>query len=203
MFFGILNVKSGELAAELVKEMKDNNTEISSMCVSHLEHVSDNGLQLMRENNIVCVLLPTTAYVLQISRPPARKMIDKYDSIVALGTDFNPNAHCLSMAFTMNLACVTMKMTLNEALTASTINSAAALGQSDKYGSLEIGKYGDFIVIDNEKWEHLIYELVDPPINKVYKSGDIIFDSQSNELINKTNKNNEKIKDFGLIKSNL
>lgn len=43
---------------------------------------------------------------------------------VALGTDFNPNAHCLTMPFVMNLACVTMRMTMNEALVAATINSA-------------------------------------------------------------------------------
>ena len=35
-----------------------------------------DGLQLMKENNIVNVLLPTTAYTLQIERPPARKTID-------------------------------------------------------------------------------------------------------------------------------
>ena len=34
--------------------------------------------------------------------------------VVALGTDFNPNAHCLSMPMVMHLACVNLKMTLNE-----------------------------------------------------------------------------------------
>ena len=43
---------------------------------------------------------------------------------VALGSDFNPNAHCLTMPFVMNLACVTMRMTMNEALVAATINAA-------------------------------------------------------------------------------
>lgn len=43
---------------------------------------------------------------------------------VALGSDFNPNAHCMSMPHVMNLACVLMKMTMNEALVASTLNAA-------------------------------------------------------------------------------
>ena len=34
--------------------------------------------------------------------------------VVALGTDFNPNAHCLSMPMVMHLACVNLRMTLNE-----------------------------------------------------------------------------------------
>ncbi len=44
----------------------------------------------------VAVLLPTTAYVLRLEPPPARKLIDNAVP-VALGTDFNPNAYCLSM----------------------------------------------------------------------------------------------------------
>lgn len=43
---------------------------------------------------------------------------------IALGSDFNPNAHCFSMPRVMNLACVLMRMTMNEALVASTINAA-------------------------------------------------------------------------------
>lgn len=43
---------------------------------------------------------------------------------VALGSDFNPNAHCMSMPYVMNLACVTLGMTLPQALVASTINAA-------------------------------------------------------------------------------
>ncbi len=116
------------------------------------------------------VLLPTTAYALRIHPPPARKMIDA-GVPVALGSDFNPNAHCMSMPFVMNLACVTMRMTLNEALNAATINSAASLNRGELHGSLEVGKYGDFVVLDTAPWTHIIYEMVDPPIGSVYKRG--------------------------------
>jgi len=149
---------------------------IGALAVSHVEHVSDAGIAEMAKAGTVAVLLPTTAYVLRIEPAPARKLIDS-GVPVALGSDFNPNAHCLSMPFVMNLACVNMRMTLNEALTAATINSAAALGKSSTHGSLEAGKFADFLLINAESWEHLIYEMVDPPISKVFKGGRVVYES--------------------------
>mmetsp|Transcript_49849 Transcript_49849/g.128263 ORF Transcript_49849/g.128263 Transcript_49849/m.128263 type:complete len:91 (+) Transcript_49849:359-631(+) len=77
----------------------------------------------------------------------------------------------MSMPFVMNLACVLMRMTMNEALAAATINAAGSVCKSDEYGSLEVGKYGDMLVIDSPRWEHLVYELIDPPLHAVYKKG--------------------------------
>ena len=44
----------------------------------------------MAENDVSGVVLPTTAYILKLVPPPARKMIDAGVN-VALGSDFNPN----------------------------------------------------------------------------------------------------------------
>lgn len=77
----------------------------------------------MHEKFITAVILPTTHFLLKLKDPPVRKMIDS-GVIVALGSDFNPNAHCMSMPFVMNLACVNLKMTVNESLVAATLNSA-------------------------------------------------------------------------------
>lgn len=57
-----------------------------------------------------------------------------------------------------------MRMTMAESLIAATINSAASVAKSETHGSIEVGKVADFVVINHSKWEHLIYELVDPPI---------------------------------------
>jgi len=48
----------------------------------------------------------------------------------------------------MNLACVNLRLTMPEALIAATLNAAAALGKSDKFGSVEKGKVADLIVIN-------------------------------------------------------
>lgn len=78
---------------------------------------------------------------------------------MALGSDFNPNAFCLSMPAVMNLACVVMRLTMPEAVVAATINSAAALNVADKYGSLEAGKVADLVLFDIPRWEHVIYQV--------------------------------------------
>lgn len=48
----------------------------SCMGISHLEHISEEGIKALAEKRIPGILLPTTAYILRIAPPPARKMID-------------------------------------------------------------------------------------------------------------------------------
>jgi len=169
-----LNYHGDELSYQHAGELAG---ELKALAVSHLEHVSEEGMKAMAAVPTVAVLLPTTAYVLRIAPPPARKLIEN-GVPVALGSDFNPNAHCMSMPFVMNLACVLMHMTLNEALVAATINSAASLGLEDKCGSLEAGKQADMVLVGASRWEHVAYQLVDPPIAIVCKKGRIVVDNR-------------------------
>ena len=69
---------------------------IGAEAISHLEEVSDEGVRAMATSGSVAVVLPTTAYILRLKSPPVRKMIEA-GVIVALGSDFNPNACCLAM----------------------------------------------------------------------------------------------------------
>lgn len=148
--------------------------KLKCRAVSHLEHVSDEGIAAMGESQTAAVLLPTTAYALRIKPAPARKLIDN-DVPVALGSDFNPNAHCLSMPHVMNLACITMKMTVEEALVASTLNAAYSMNMQETHGTLEIGKHGDMVLVDAPRWEHVIYQFGGPPpISVVIKDGRVL-----------------------------
>ena len=70
--------------------------ELKSEAISHLEEVSPAGIAAMAASGTAAVILPTTAYILRLKSPPVREMIDA-GVIVALGTDFNPNAFCLAM----------------------------------------------------------------------------------------------------------
>lgn len=125
----------------------------------------------------LAVLLPTTAYILRLEHPPARTMLDRHDIPLALGSDFNPNAHCVSMPLVMHMACCSMRLTMNEALCAATLNAAASMGKSKDHGSLEVGKWADAIVVDAPSWEHLVYQMVDPPIAAVIRKGRIVVEN--------------------------
>jgi len=158
--------------------------EFGCEAISHLEEVSKEGIEAMSEVGTVAVILPTTAYILRLKPPPVRQMIDQ-GVIVALGTDFNPNAFCLSMPAVMHLAAVNLKMSLAEALVASTINSAHSIGRSKTHGSIEKGKVADLLVLDAPKWEHLIYQLAghDHVIEYVIKKGQVVVERSKSVLV--------------------
>jgi imidazolonepropionase len=155
-------MQSGDLAADL-----------HARAISHCEMLTSDDLRAMAAHTplpIFAVLLPTTKYRLKLPNPPARDMITA-GVPVALGSDFNPNAHCLSMPMTMNMACVQFGMTMKEALVGATINAAASIDRADTHGSLEVGKVGDLVLMRADQWEQIIYEMVDPPIEAIVKKG--------------------------------
>eukprot|EP01084_Bolivina_argentea_P019030 35419_1 len=165
-------------SAELGYELNNGYQSDNVLAISHLEEISDNGINLLSKTNIAAVLLPTTCHILKLKPPPYKKLMDS-NCIIALGTDFNPNAHCLSMPYIMNLACNLFRFTMNQSLIASTINSAYALGQSKHYGSLEVNKYADFIIVNHKNWQHIIYEMTNHPIKCVYKKGQKVVDNSA------------------------
>ncbi|KAM4523450.1 putative imidazolonepropionase [Fundulus diaphanus] len=152
--------------------------ELGALAISHLEEVTDEGIAAMAKAKTAAVLLPTTAYILRLPQPRARDMLDA-GVIVALGSDFNPNAYCCSMPVVMHLACVNMRMSMTEALAAATINGAFALGRSDTHGSLEVGKHGDLLILNAPRWEHLIYQLGghQEVIRYVVIRGNVVYDN--------------------------
>ncbi|GFR72113.1 imidazolonepropionase [Elysia marginata] len=149
--------------------------ELGAHAISHLEEVSPEGITAMAQSGTVAVILPTTAYMLRLRPPPVRDMIAG-GVAVALGSDFNPNAHCLAMPVVMNLACVTLHMSMPESLVAATINAAHSLGQSAMHGSLERGKWGNLVLLDAPTWEHLIYQMGchNEVISAVIFKGDVV-----------------------------
>ncbi|KAL6727467.1 hypothetical protein Aduo_009339 [Ancylostoma duodenale] len=154
---------------------------VGARAMSHLEEISDDGIKAMAAAGTTAVLLPSTAFILRLTPPPARKMIES-GVIVALGSDFNPNAYCLAMPMIMLLACVYMRLSMEEAITAATLNSAHSLGRGRSHGAITVGRKGDFVVLDSSvsSWKHIIYRMAaqDTVISHVVKAGRVVHSSK-------------------------
>lgn len=63
------------------------------------------------------------------------------------------------------------RITLTEALRMHTLNGAAAMGEDHVYGSIEVGKLADLIVLDRDPYECTDDELLDILVDEVYLGG--------------------------------
>ncbi|HJD75138.1 MAG TPA: imidazolonepropionase [Bacteroides reticulotermitis] len=131
--------------------------ELGALSADHLLQASDAGIRAMADAGVVATLLPLTAFALNEPYARGREMIDA-GCAVALATDLNPGS-CFSgsVPLTIALACIYMKLTIEETITALTLNGAAALRRADRIGSIEVGKQGDFIVLNSDNYHILPY----------------------------------------------
>lgn len=145
--------------------------ELSAVSADHLLHASDTGIRAMRDAGTVATLLPLTAFALKEPYARGREMIDS-GCAVALATDLNPGS-CFSgsIPLTFALACIYMHLTIEEAITALTLNGAAALNRADSIGSIEVGKKGDFVVLDSDNYHFLPYYVGMNCVNTTIKEG--------------------------------
>lgn len=49
-----------------------------------------------------------------------------------------------------------------------------SLKKSDLHGSIEKGKYGNLVIVNAPNWEHLVYQIGEPPIAHVVYKGDVV-----------------------------
>lgn len=120
--------------------------DYDALSVDHLEIVTDDDIEMLKNSNTIAVALPSCSFFISIPYTPARKMIDA-GLPIALATDFNPGT---TPSGNMNLvvatACIKMKMTPEEAINAATINGAYAMGISETHGSITVGKKANLII---------------------------------------------------------
>lgn len=148
--------------------------ELHAVSVDHLEHITDEGIQKLRQSETVAVVLPGVSFFLHNPYAPARKLIDAGIPL-AIASDFNPGS-CMafSMPLMMTIACTQMSLTPEEAITACTLNGAAALGLSQSVGSIEVGKQADIILYDIPDYRYLAYHFGTNLVGIVIKKGVIL-----------------------------
>ncbi|MEW6687016.1 MAG: imidazolonepropionase [Candidatus Edwardsbacteria bacterium] len=176
-------LKAGENAGLKAKIHADELTpsggaelagRMHAVSADHLIYPSESGLQLMRDNGTVAVLLPGTSMTLRKPYAPARKMIEM-GLTVAIATDHNPGTCTLeAMPIVIGLACLKLEMTPAEAIRAATINAACALDRQDKIGSLEPQKQADITILNIPHYRYLPYHFGVNYVDTVIKKGKVV-----------------------------
>ena len=149
--------------------------ENDALSVDHLEVVTDEDIQILKNSKTMPVALPSCSYFITIPYTPARKMIDA-GLPLAIATDFNPGTTPSgNMNFVVAAACIKMKMTPEEAINAATINGAYAMGISQTHGSITKGKKANIIITKPlTSFYQLPYEFTSNLIDKVMIEGKFI-----------------------------
>lgn len=146
--------------------------EHNALSVDHLEVVTDDDIETLKNSKTMPVALPSCSFFITIPYTPARKIIDA-GLPLAIATDFNPGTTPSgNMNFVVASACIKMKMTPEEAINAATINGAYAMGLSATHGSITIGKKANIILTKPiSSFYQLPYEFTSNLIDNVMIEG--------------------------------
>lgn len=147
---------------------------LDAVSADHLLCITEEGISALAGARTVATLLPGTAFFLRMKYAPARRLIER-GVTVALASDCNPGT-CPSenLPLVGTLACVQMGLLPAEALVGLTLNAAAALGCSDRIGSLAVGKQADLVVHDVSDYRQLFYHFGISHVWRVFKRGRLV-----------------------------
>lgn len=145
-----------------------------AISVDHLEQLSQTDIDALKDTKTMAVALPGCSFFLGIPYTPARKLIDA-GLPLALATDYNPgSAPSGNVNLIVSLACIKMKMSPEEAINAATINGAYAMGVSDEFGSITVGKKANLIMsTPMESYIEIPYAFGNNPVFKTVLNGAI------------------------------
>ena len=146
-----------------------------ALSVDHLEVLTENDLNILKEGSTMPVVLPICSFFLGIDYAPARKIIDA-GLPLAIASDFNPGSSPSgNMNLVISTACTKMKITSEEAINAATINGAYAMNLSDIVGSITKGKLANLIISKPiNSIDEIPYSLGDDNIRDLILNGEKI-----------------------------
>ncbi len=143
-----------------------------ALSVDHLESMTDADIAMLKGADVMPTALPGTSFFLNMPYAPARQMI-RAGLAVAVASDYNPGSTPSGdMKFVVSLACIKMRLTPVEAFHAATLNSAYAMGLSEDYGSIAVGKVANIYITEPiPSLAYLPYAYTQPIMNKVFLNG--------------------------------
>ncbi len=148
---------------------------LGATSADHLLCVSEAGIDALAASGTVATLLPGTAFFLGLDYAPARRLIER-GAVIALASDCNPGTcPTENLPLVGAMACTQMGLLPGEAFTALTLNAAAALGRSERIGSLAPGKQADLVICSVPDYRHLFYHFGVSHVWRVFKRGRVVY----------------------------
>ncbi len=147
----------------------------NALSVDHLEFTGKKEIEALLKSETMPTVLPGAAFFLGMRYAPVREMMDA-GLPVALASDFNPGSSPSgNMQLIVSMACILYKMLPEEAINATTINTAYAMGISDKLGSIAVGKKANvFITSEIPTYEYMPYYYGTNKVETVILNGEVI-----------------------------
>jgi imidazolonepropionase len=143
-----------------------------ALSADHLEYTDDAGAAAMAKAGTVAVILPGAFYFIRETKKPPVDLFRKHGVKMAVATDSNPGTSPLtSLLLTMNMAATLFGMTVEECIAGTTREAARALGLVDEVGTLEAGKWADFVLWDIGRPAELVYRMGFNPLHASIRSG--------------------------------
>ncbi|WP_242222075.1 imidazolonepropionase [Shinella zoogloeoides] len=144
----------------------------NALSADHLEYTDDAGAAAMAKAGTVAVILPGAFYFIRETKKPPVDLFRKHGVRMAVATDANPGTSPLtSLLLTMNMAATLFGMTVEECIAGTTREAARALGLVDEVGTLEAGKWADFVLWDIGRPAELVYRMGFNPMHARIRSG--------------------------------
>lgn len=145
--------------------------EVGAISADHLEQISDHGIKMMADAGVIGVTLPIASLYTQQPYLNCRPLVGSGVK-VAVATDFNPgSAPTYDLPLAMMLTCNHGRLTPSETLKAATIYAATAIGMDTKVGSIETGKSADFLILNADNVNELMYHYKGIRLNSMFLKG--------------------------------
>ncbi|MET3439810.1 imidazolonepropionase [Variovorax paradoxus] len=145
-----------------------------ALSCDHIEHLSAEGIEAMRQSGTVAVLLPGAYYTLRDTHLPPIEALRAAGVPMAVSTDHNPGTSpALSLLLMMNMACTLFRLTVPEALAGVTVHAARALGLQQTHGAIAEGMPANFVLWNVREAAELAYWFGQRPARTVVRQGRI------------------------------
>ena len=156
-----------------------------ALSCDHIEHLSQAGIDAMRDSGTVAVLLPGAYYALRDTQLPPITALRQAGVPMAVSTDHNPGTSpALSLLLMVNMACTLFRLTVAEALAGVTTHAARALGLQDTHGVIAIGRPANFVLWNVQEAAELAYWFGGQrPVRAVVRQGLIAAGDLSPDLL--------------------